>query len=833
MSISEINSFSSFTPVAPLQTPPIDEVQDETPAFVLSENDRILLRSLNASFPVSPVFTLLEFIVCHLNATIETHTKDEETKYLVKYQQFMLDFMNLAVEQSEGCASAFWDSANILLYQIKREQGVLKRTRPGEGININETLVKKIVQLIELCQRLARNIDALFLPVEEADAIKWKRPTYEADDNTNIFLKCIKSCRSSDVSFEKVEQYRSTLTQKYQDYSEKLKLKQAQEDEILDASTTLRTEGVIPPELSTTSEASFEEGDLWAKFVAEKIVSAGFSLSPKSEDAIRQILQDNPLNDGLTLYDAIGFALYKVLKQLNSFACHKEGFKLSEEANNYYYSLLLGMFRYDGQSKLGYVNDYTLKYFLGPNEVLDPLKNALRFFNSAKFPKKQLEKYNLALQQLAQIQTLLKEILDSQQRLALLTNSLYFFPISSNAKIVCVGFWVFFFFGFVGFVKTFGVDPKIFSKGKLEEIGLLFKGFSQRKPKNHDIFSLRKSLKMFLISNAQRLALANEVVTQIYQGRLTQQGFLEQQLQNVLFFKAIQSTVGPLIYMTYDQLNSDPSTHIKNTGHRLMANLNAFTEERTQPLGNALPDKIERILFGLFKPVVDLISRNRRNVMTNINQIDGGYASQEELGALLMALSGVSSEVEKVYNHLLLSLEKFPKNALQAVKTHYKECSKEELLLLNREEIQKQIFDKGYKFLFDFFILQDILSITGRLEFVEEQDLIPSPLANALKLDGVDQIIDALIKAKPHPQPALKEEPEEHASGEKLFSGRKIREVLEKLNELGFFEIRQKGSHIVLKNPELGRTVVVPKHSEIKDGTLHSIGKQAQGGLNN
>jgi len=53
------------------------------------------------------------------------------------------------------------------------------------------------------------------------------------------------------------------------------------------------------------------------------------------------------------------------------------------------------------------------------------------------------------------------------------------------------------------------------------------------------------------------------------------------------------------------------------------------------------------------------------------------------------------------------------------------------------------------------------------------------------------------------------------------------RKVITARTRLGFIIDHQKGSHIVLKNPDETRTIVVPDHSELDRGTLKSILKQA------
>ncbi len=56
------------------------------------------------------------------------------------------------------------------------------------------------------------------------------------------------------------------------------------------------------------------------------------------------------------------------------------------------------------------------------------------------------------------------------------------------------------------------------------------------------------------------------------------------------------------------------------------------------------------------------------------------------------------------------------------------------------------------------------------------------------------------------------------------------REAIRALERLGFEQVRQRGSHVVLKRTTATGEVgcVVPLHDELKTGTLHGILKQAQ-----
>ena len=48
-------------------------------------------------------------------------------------------------------------------------------------------------------------------------------------------------------------------------------------------------------------------------------------------------------------------------------------------------------------------------------------------------------------------------------------------------------------------------------------------------------------------------------------------------------------------------------------------------------------------------------------------------------------------------------------------------------------------------------------------------------------------------------------------------------QVTTALERAGFVFDRQKGSHMVYYHPETNRTVVIPRHREIKAGTLREI----------
>ena len=61
----------------------------------------------------------------------------------------------------------------------------------------------------------------------------------------------------------------------------------------------------------------------------------------------------------------------------------------------------------------------------------------------------------------------------------------------------------------------------------------------------------------------------------------------------------------------------------------------------------------------------------------------------------------------------------------------------------------------------------------------------------------------------------------------KILSGKQVCKIL---SDNGFYEVRQKGSHIIMqkKSDESTITIPVPNHTELKIGTLQSIIRQSK-----
>ncbi len=57
----------------------------------------------------------------------------------------------------------------------------------------------------------------------------------------------------------------------------------------------------------------------------------------------------------------------------------------------------------------------------------------------------------------------------------------------------------------------------------------------------------------------------------------------------------------------------------------------------------------------------------------------------------------------------------------------------------------------------------------------------------------------------------------------KTFSGK---EVIKALRRLGYYVDHQRGSHVFMHNISENKSIIIPNHKEIKNGTLNSILKK-------
>lgn len=87
--------------------------------------------------------------------------------------------------------------------------------------------------------------------------------------------------------------------------------------------------------------------------------------------------------------------------------------------------------------------------------------------------------------------------------------------------------------------------------------------------------------------------------------------------------------------------------------------------------------------------------------------------------------------------------------------------------------------------------------------------VIKKAVKEAVEYYGKQAVIDAVMEELDLP---------------KTISGRKL---INKLKKVGFEEVRQKGSHVIMRGPN-GNTFPIPEHKELASGTYHNIKKNIQ-----
>jgi predicted RNA binding protein YcfA (HicA-like mRNA interferase family) len=179
-------------------------------------------------------------------------------------------------------------------------------------------------------------------------------------------------------------------------------------------------------------------------------------------------------------------------------------------------------------------------------------------------------------------------------------------------------------------------------------------------------------------------------------------------------------------------------------------------------------------------------------------------------------------------------------------------------------------------------ILSDVLVVLQIRRYSEEAAIIPQELADVMDLDGLPEMLQKLIQdktpappkeiavevveEKPLPAPIQKPEETTAVQPKKTTQAKKqqdkkpapqktspvpaaavmapaplpevqelayltkSREILRRLSEMGFYEVRTKGSHHILNGPHGGQ-VVVPENDNLPRGTRNGIVNQATSAL--
>jgi len=219
---------------------------------------------------------------------------------------------------------------------------------------------------------------------------------------------------------------------------------------------------------------------------------------------------------------------------------------------------------------------------------------------------------------------------------------------------------------------------------------------------------------------------------------------------------------------------------------------------------------------------------------------------------------------KSLYEKSLCSLTTLKEELTQELKKEWSTLSLENLKTIDPALVRESIFQKSLPLVRPVLMITDCLGILQERRCEGNNYSLPRELVDILELDGIDELLKELMEAKtappepkplpiPEPSPVVvkkipspqkRKEKKQHvpaASKPKaplpppipiidLAYETKSRKILERLKELGFIEVRKKGSHHILHSARGGQ-VVVPENSELPPGTVRSIAKQAASAL--
>ena len=328
-----------------------------------------------------------------------------------------------------------------------------------------------------------------------------------------------------------------------------------------------------------------------------------------------------------------------------------------------------------------------------------------------------------------------------------------------------------------------------------------------------------------------------------------------------------------------------------------LSDLLRLAEKRTFPAGTIstqsnrlrLVHNVLMIVSGRLSPLQEWVYQEAKEVLDLINTYFQSSSFQEvkqfiltdesvlngsfQYDRWLQLLKPMEQDVSLHLDRTLEALSLLPEKMLKKIKEDLSGLSLEQLQAVNVETIKETCFNEGLLLLRPLLVLMDMLVLLQQRRFYNEEFIIPKELAYVMELDGIDELIQELIRAKtpvapvevsvnstetqpspvvlvevaplveapvvvqeehvniPRPvQPAPSLSPQTMSDLQEIRYITRSRRIIERLNEMGFFTARQNGSHVIMHGPTGGQ-VVVPSHAEIPRGTRNSIIYQATAAL--
>ena len=319
--------------------------------------------------------------------------------------------------------------------------------------------------------------------------------------------------------------------------------------------------------------------------------------------------------------------------------------------------------------------------------------------------------------------------------------------------------------------------------------------------------------------------------------------------------------------------------------YRLLNNMHRYMSKKemhihTRLLLHSIPLKFDMILGRintLFSEKKEIFEFS----LTDQNILAGSFRHDEWLELLIPIEPSLTALLEGS----LRDLSALKKEIILDLQNQWSKHSLEELRQVDVQATKEALFQEGLQLMRPLWILTDMLAILQRRHYSEEAAIIPEQLADIMELDEVQEILDQLIADKtpappkevaveePSPAPLPVKVPAAFTKVERPSATRSIkavpkkqqpkvrapiatvkasevqapeplpelqelahltksRQILERLEGMGFSEDRKTGSHHILRGPH-GGTVVVPENDNLPRGTRKGIVQQAEDAMKN
>ncbi|HEY5236349.1 MAG TPA: type II toxin-antitoxin system HicA family toxin, partial [Rhabdochlamydiaceae bacterium] len=374
----------------------------------------------------------------------------------------------------------------------------------------------------------------------------------------------------------------------------------------------------------------------------------------------------------------------------------------------------------------------------------------------------------------------------------------------------------------------------------------------------------------------------------------TPEEFREQLFSNYALTGMLQAFLSDMLRLVEQKVYPKGTITTEACAFRLVHNMHMYmnmkkSDEQTPP------SSLSRTTSSKFKAIVDrleeMFTKNQKIFDFSIDDtaIQEGFFNHADWLGLLRP---IEASVTTLLDRSLGDLRVLKGELIEELKARWSALSLEELQKLDVPVTREVIFQEGLKLMRPLWILSDMLALLQKRHYSEEAAIIPRELAEVMELDEIDEMRQKLIQDKtpappkpvavevaiekpipaplPAPQGKKDEKPSldrpqkappvknKHGKKTKLPKAHavvphadvavapapipeevqelahltKSRQILDRLQRMGFYEVRTSGSHHMMSGPQ-GGLVVVPENDDLPRGTRNGIVNQTAEALHN